>query len=70
LLTSVMAEAPLYRLTVDPRPVNGLRSTSQVMVDKVLAYPRAKCGLVFGRLEAHDILALNRMLLVMLGLAD
>lgn len=70
LLTSVLAEAPLYRLTVDPSPVNGLRSTSQIMVDKVLAYPRAKCGPVFGRLESHEVLALNSMLLVMLGLAD
>lgn len=70
LLTSVLAEAPLYRLTVDPSPVNGLSSTSQIMADTVLAYPRAKCGPVFGRLEPHEVLALNSMLLVMLGLAD
>jgi mRNA interferase MazF len=40
------------------------------MVDKVLAYPRAKCGPVIGRLSPHDMLALNNMLLMMIGLAD
>lgn len=40
------------------------------MVDKVMAYPRAKCGPVIGHLSAADMLALNNMLSVMIGLAD
>ncbi len=44
LLTSTIADAPLYRLTVEPTAGNGLKVVSQVMVDKVMAYPRAKCG--------------------------
>lgn len=40
------------------------------MVDKVLAYPRARCGPVTGRLSPKDMLALNTMLLVMMGFAD
>lgn len=51
LLTSTIADAPLYRLTLEPAPGNGLKAVSQVMVDKVLAYPRAKCGPVIGRLS-------------------
>jgi mRNA interferase MazF len=70
LLTSTIADAPLYRLTLEPTAGNGLRAVSQVMVDKVLAYPRAKCGPVIGRLSPQDMLALNNMLLVMIGLAD
>ena len=70
LLTSTLADAPLYRLTLEPTAGNGLRAVSQVMVDKVLAYPRAKCGPVIGRLSPKDMLALNNMLLVMIGLAD
>lgn len=70
LLTSTLADAPFYRLTLEPTAGNGLKAVSQVMVDKVLAYPRAKCGPVIGRLSPQDMLALNNMLLVMFGLAD
>lgn len=70
LLTSTLVDAPLYRLTLEPTAGNGLKAVSQVMVDKVLAYPRAKCGPVIGRLSATDLLVLNNMLLVMIGLAD
>lgn len=70
LLTSTLVDAPLYRLTLEPTACNGLKAVSQVIVDKVLAYPRAKCGPVIGRLSATDLLVLNNMLLVMIGLAD
>jgi mRNA interferase MazF len=70
LLTGTIADAPLYRLTVEPTAGNGLKAVSQVMVDKVLAYPRAKCGPVIGHLSGADMLALNSMLSVMIGLAD
>lgn len=39
------------------------------MVDKILAYPRAKCGPVMGQLSAAELWALNTMLSVMIGLA-
>jgi mRNA interferase MazF len=70
LFTSAVTDAPLYRLTIQPAPANGLNSVSQVMVDKVLAYPRAKCGSAIGRLSGTDLLVLNTMLSVMIGLAD
>ena len=70
LCTSTVADAPLYRLTIAPTATNGLKVVSQVMVDKILAYPRAKCGAVIGRLSGTDMLVLNSMLSVMIGLAD
>jgi mRNA interferase MazF len=70
LLTSALVDAPLYRLTVEPSAGNGLLTVSQVMVDKVLAYPRAKCGPVIGHLSPAEVLVLNAMLSVMIGLAD
>ncbi|MBR0866692.1 mRNA interferase MazF [Bradyrhizobium diazoefficiens] len=70
LLTGMIADAPLYRLSIEPTASNGLKLVSQVMVDKVLAYPRAKCGPVIGHLSGADMLALNNMLSVMIGLAD
>ena len=70
LFTTAITDAPLYRLTIAPTPTNGLEATSQVMVDKILAYPRAKCGPVIGHLSATDMLVLNTRLSVLIGLAD
>lgn len=70
LVTSAVSNAPLYRLNIEPAPANGLKAVSQVMVDKVLAYPRAKCSPAIGRVSAADMLVLNSMLSVMIGLAD
>ena len=70
LLTSTIADAPLFRLTIEPTAGNSPPLVSQVMVDKVLAYPRAKCGPVFGHLSGANMLALNHMLSLMIGLAD
>ena len=70
LFTSAVTDARFYRLTVEPAPANGLKAVPQVMVDKVLAYPRAKCGSAIGHLSGTDMLVLNSMLSVMIGLAD
>ncbi|WP_165219253.1 type II toxin-antitoxin system PemK/MazF family toxin [Affinirhizobium pseudoryzae] len=70
LLTTAIVDAPLYRLNVEPSPENRLNAQSQIMVDKVLAYPRAKCGPVIGRLSSAEMTMLNTMLSVMIGLAD
>jgi mRNA interferase MazF len=70
IFTSALTDAPFYRLTVEPHPDNGLKAPSQVMIDKILAFPRGKCGPVIGRLLPHEMLALNNLLSVMIGLAD
>lgn len=70
LITSAIADAPLYRLTINPSKQNGLKVVSQVMVDKILAVPRAKCGAVIGTLDSNTLGMLNQMLLVTIGLAD
>jgi mRNA interferase MazF len=48
---SVLVNAPLYRLTIEPSDANGLKAPSQVMIDKIVAIPRKKCGRVIGRLK-------------------
>lgn len=70
LLTSALVEAPLYRLQIEPTPANGLKATSQVMVDKIVALPREKCGQSIGRIEETTRIALNAMLTVVIGVAD
>jgi mRNA interferase MazF len=70
LLTSVLVDAPLYRLQTEPHPANGLKATSQVMVDKLVAMPREKCGPAIGRIDKTTRNALNAMLSVVIALAD
>lgn len=68
-ITSALVEAPLFRLSVDPTPGNGLRKRSQVMVDKVQTIARNKIGEALGRLEDESMLAVNRAFLLWIGLA-
>lgn len=70
LLTSTLADAPLYRLHIEPSDGNGLKAPSQVMVDKIVAMPREKCGRVIGRINETELIALNHMLSVVIGIAD
>ena len=70
LMTSALADAPIYRLTLEPDATNGLRVTTQVMVDKIVAVPRVKCGKVVGRLDEKARIALDHMVSVVVGLAD
>lgn len=70
LLTSTLREAPIYRLTIEPTPENGLRAVSQVMVDKIMAVRRDKCGGIIGRFDGTNFVALNRMLSLVIGIAD
>ena len=70
LMTSALADAPIYRLTLEPDATNGLRAPTQVMIDKIVAVPRAKCGKVVGKLDEKARIALDHMVSVVVGLAD
>ena len=69
LVTSTLRDAPIFRITVDPSPENGLRRVSQVQVDKVLTVGRERVGGTIGRLDDATVLKVNRSLAVVLGLA-
>ena len=60
----------LARVDVEPTATNGLRSHSQLMVDKITTLPRAKLGRRIGKLAEDDVLRMNRALMVFLGLAE
>jgi len=51
-ITRDLNDWPLFRVTVEPSRANGLKRTSQIMVDKTAALPREKIGQRIGRLEA------------------
>jgi mRNA interferase MazF len=69
LLSSTLVDAPLIRLTVAPSPENGLRTPSQVMIDKAMTLRREKLGAPFGRLDDDTLVAVNRGLALFLGFA-
>lgn len=70
LLIGDMTDASLYRLMIQPDEGNGLKAPSQVMVDKIVAIPRAKASAPIGSLDKSAMIALNHMLAVMIGIAD
>lgn len=69
LVTSTLRDAPIFRITVDPSPSNGLQRVSQVQVDKVLTVARERIGGVIGRLDDDTLLKVNRSLAVFVGIA-
>jgi mRNA interferase MazF len=69
-LTSELVDAPDFRVTVDPKPENGLRLPSQVMADKPVTIRRERVGQKIGRLGSRDMARLSAALAFVLGLAD
>lgn len=69
LVTGTLVDAPLLRVTVQPAESNGLRKTSQIMVDKPMAVRRDRVSGVFGRVGDETMLAVSRSLAVFLGIA-
>jgi mRNA interferase MazF len=69
-LTSELADAPDFRITIEPRPENGLRLKSQVMADKPVTVRRERIGQKIGRLGDHDMARLGTALAFVFGLAD
>ncbi len=67
-LTSDLREAPLFRLRIEPSAENGLRVTSEIMVDKISTIPREKIRDAFGHLEDEHIKEAERLLAVWLGI--
>jgi mRNA interferase MazF len=68
-VTSTLVDAPIFRLTVDPSPTNGLRSLSQLMIDKVTTVSRTRIARSIGRLEDDLLLRVSRALALWIGIA-
>lgn len=69
LVTSELRNAPIFRITVDPSPDNGLRDISQIQIDKIVTVPRERVGSVIGRIDDATMLKVNRSLAVFAGIA-
>jgi len=68
-LTSTLVDAPIFRLTVEPSPANGLRSLSQLMIDKITIVSRTRIAQSIGRLEDDFLLRVSRALALWTGIA-
>ncbi|MGA8950050.1 MAG: type II toxin-antitoxin system PemK/MazF family toxin [Xanthobacteraceae bacterium] len=63
-------DLPLFRILVEPSPVNGLEFPSRIMIDKILTVRKAKLGFRIGRLDHRDAARLDRAIATFLGLTD
>jgi mRNA interferase MazF len=57
-----------FRVMLEPTASNGLRNLSQVMVDKLSTVTRSKISEPFGRIEDDRQRAVDRALLLVIGL--
>ena len=69
-MTSDIADAPDFRITIEPTQKNGLRTRSQVMADKPVTIRRERVGRRIGALDEKDVDRLNVALAFVMGLAD
>ena len=70
LLTTTLRDAPLHRFPVPANEGTGLHKPSQVMIDKIMAVPRHRCGVPIGRVDDTALLAIGRRLAFAVGIAD
>jgi mRNA interferase MazF len=68
-VTSILVDAPLFRITIEPSITNGLNKPSQVMVDKTMTVVKEKLGKPFGKIDKNTLLEIERCLAVFLGFA-
>jgi mRNA interferase MazF len=69
-MTSEIAVASDFRVTIKPSDKNGLREQSQIMADKPVTVRRSRIGTTIGRLGDEDLGHLNAALAFVMGLAD
>jgi mRNA interferase MazF len=58
-ITSDCVDAPLFRLTLAPGPRTGLKSVSQVMIDKIVSVPRGAVRGEIGQCDAGELEAVD-----------
>jgi mRNA interferase MazF len=69
-MTTAIADAPDFRVSIAPTSANGLRAHCQIMVDKPVTIRRERVGATIGHLDAAETVQLNAALAFVMGLAD
>lgn len=68
-VTSTCIDAPLLRIAIEPDADNGLRQSSQIMIDKVMTIRRERIGKLIGHIDSTTLVQVERCLAVFLGIA-
>lgn len=68
LVTTEIIDAPLFRISVEPSAENGLKQSSQIMIDKIVTVPQDAVGPRIGTLDHDTMLRVDRSLTVFLGI--
>jgi len=69
-MTSEITDGVSFRILIEPDSSNGLRTRSQVMVDKPVTLRRERIGRMIGRLGSTDMARVDVALTFVIGLAD
>ena len=67
-ITSDCVDAPLFRVSLPPGERTGLRTVSQIMIDKIVSVPRSAITDEIGRCDAAELEATEDALRRWLGL--
>lgn len=67
-ITSDCVDAPLFRIPLPPGERTGLKSASQIMVDKIVSVPRSSIDDQIGRCDDSELEAADEALRRWLGL--
>jgi mRNA interferase MazF len=59
---------PSFRMVIEAGPNTGLRTRSEVMVEKLISFRQERVRAVIGRIPAREAAALDEALLAVLGL--
>jgi mRNA interferase MazF len=68
-LTTTALDAPLLRVPIAATTANGLTKDSWVMIDKLTTVRRDNLGHHLGRISAAELVTIERLIAVFLGLA-
>ena len=68
-MTSAVSGMREFRVLVEPKPDNGLRSRSEVMVEKLAGVPRRRLRNVVGQLDGEAMRAVEQAAFLVLGFA-
>lgn len=68
-MTSQLNDAPLFRVRISATETTGIRSDSDVMIDKITTIKRNKVTDRVGRVSSSDLVSVERLILAHLGIA-
>ena len=70
LTSDLREDAPYLRFSSEPNELNGLRQTSQIVIDKITTLPLSRVSGKIGVCDDNTMLQVTRALAVFLGVGE